>query len=753
MAVVKIDIPGIGQVTAENAASERTLQEILKAINSSSSPFNTSRNTGGGGNSGGGGSGGAANEMGKVAVQSKKTYTGLGVLAKIAGTVLGGAFNLLASTTGAVVGSFVGLTKELLIGGDRLTDFANKIPIPGLSALAGLLDSQIDQYRALSNAGAGFSNSIIEISRVAAQAGMPQKEFLGMVAENSQQLKRFGGSVQGGGRLFAEMSKQMRMSQTGINLMNLGFTAGELNENMINFSELTNMAGTRQNLTTQQLINGSLQYSDTLDTLSRTTGKHRDLIAQQVKDMMNDATMQRAVQMHGEEFALALAALPDGTDSLAKAVLDMVDGIPHDDVTKGFLQVSKTFQDGADKFGTMSAAEKQAFLAKVSEETTAYVDQLSVEQLESLKRSGGIMADIVNESAQLRKVSQAEMERIQAEKDKKDKITKKLTQFEQTIANIRNKIKLSLIDSGIFTKVTDTISAFIPNAEESNTLYDKANVWFKENILPSLKKIYDWFTKEGETGTTGIKSFLDWFELTALPAAKKAFNYFTNLATPEGREQLKKDIVAGVSDMASGLMDSVIDWFTDPTTIVKSLTAALLLLSPGGLMMTAIKLVIAGVVALFDWEAIKASWADWEPTSGIGKAIKDVGNTVVDWFKGLFDIDFGAMIGSVIPNWLKKWLPDSWTGAGTGPTDEEVEVSERKKDADEAQNPEPKKKKEEKETQTAENTNKKTEETAKSTSDSQTELAMLNTSMKQLIELTKTNTTAVKALNGNLIRS
>ena len=34
-----------------------------------------------------------------------------------------------------------------------------------------------------------------------------------------------------------------------------------------------------------------------------------------------------------------------------------------------------------------------------------------------------------------------------------------------------------------------------------------------------------------------------------------------------------------------------------------------------------------------------------------------------------------------------------------------------------------------------------------------TELAMLNTSMKQLIELTKTNTTAVKALNGNLIRS
>jgi hypothetical protein len=751
MAVVKIDIPGIGQVTADNAASERTLQEILKAINSSSSPFNTKQTTGGGGNSGGGG---ASDELNKLGNQSKKTYTGLGVLAKIAGTVLGGAFNLLASTTGAVVGSFIGLGKELLIGGDRLTDFANKIPIPGLSALAGLLDSQIDQYRALSNAGAGFSNSIIEISRVAAQAGMPQKEFLGMVAENSQQLKRFGGSVQGGGRLFADMSKQMRMSQTGINLMNLGFTAGELNENMINFSELTNMAGTRQSLTTQQLITGSLQYSDTLDTLSRTTGKHRDLIAQQVKDMMNDATMQRAVQMHGEEFALALAALPDGTDSLAKAVLDMVDGIPHDDVTKGFLQVSKTFQDGADKFGTMSAAEKQAFLAKVSEETTAYVDQLSVEQLESLKRSGGIMADIVNESAQLRKVSQAEMERIAAEKDKKDKITKKLTQFEQTIANIRNKIKLSLIDSGIFESVTDTISAFIPNAEESNTLYDKANVWFKENILPSLKKIYDWFTKEGEGGTTGIKSFLDWFELTALPAAKKAFNYFTNLATPEGREQLKKDIMAGVTTMADSLMDSVISWVTDPETIIKALTTALLLLSPGGMFLTAVKLLFAGIVSLISWEDIKAAWGAWEPTSGMGKGFKDMITKAATWIGDTFSwTAIKGYIGAILPDnklgdWARKKL-------GIGTDSEPVALADTvDKKEETAENPDPKKKKEEeKETQTAENTKKKTEETAKSTSDSQTELAMLNTSMKQLIELTKTNTTAVKALNGNLIRS
>jgi len=749
MAVVKIDIPGIGPVTAENAASERTLLEILKTLNSGNSSFDRAQNSGGGGGS----SNPASKAQELLTKNTKKSYTGLGVLANIAGKVLGGAFNLLASSVMASVGSFLNLGKELVVGGNRLTDFAQHLPIPFLSTLTQLLDNQIDQYRELSQAGAGFGNSIIEISRVAAQAAMPQAEFLSMVRENSEELKRFGSTTQNGARLFADMSKRMRTSQMGLNLMNLGFTAGELNENMIAFSEITQMAGTRQGLTTNQLIQGSMQYSDTLDSLSRMTGKHRDLIAQQVKDMMSDADMQRAVQMYGEEFAASLASLPAGTDALQQSILDMVDGIPHDDVTKGFLQVSKTFQDGADKFGEMSLEDKNAFLAKVSAETTAYVDTLSVEQQQSLKRSNTIMAGVVEASAGLRKVTEADLEAIKEEKAKQDAITEKLTGFEQTIQEIRDKIKLSLIDSGIFTKITDAISNFVPSAEEANTMFDTATKYFNENILPSLKSIYDWFTVEGETGQTGIKNFLDWFELTALPAAKNAFTYLEKLGTEEGRKQIKDDITAAVKNLASGLMQSAVDWFTDPENLVKAFLTALLLLSPGGMFLTAIKLVAAGVIALFDWEAIKKAWADWSPIDGLVQGIKDFAAGIMEWFGGLFDgINFGGMVSSVIPNWLKKWLPDSWTGTGTGPTSEEVtQAEEMSNSVTTTENP--------KATETAEKTEEKKEEektntasgSGQSTSDSQTELAMLNTSMQQLIDLTKKNTTAVKALNGNIM--
>ena len=749
MAVVKIDIPGIGEVTAQNAASERTLLEILKTLNAGNSAFDRKANSGGGGGS----SNPASKAQELLTKNTKKSYTGLGILANIAGKVLGGAFNLLASTVMASVGSFLNLGKELLVGGNRLTDFAQHLPIPFLSTFTQLLDNQIDQFRELSQAGAGFGNSIIDISRVAAQAAMPQAEFLSMVRENSEELKRFGSTTQNGARLFADMSKRMRQSQMGINLMNLGFTAGELNENMIAFSEITQMAGTRQNLTTNQLIQGSMQYSDTLDSLSRMTGKHRDLIAQQVKDMMSDADMQRAVQMYGEEFAASLASLPAGTDALQQSILDMVDGIPHDDVTKGFLQVSKTFQDGADKFGEMSLEDKNAFLAKVSAETTAYVDTLSVEQQQSLKRSNTIMAGVVEASAGLRKVTEADLESIKKEKARQDEMTKKLTNFEQTIQNIRDKIKLALIDSGIFEKITDAISKFVPSAEEANTMFDTATKYFNENILPSLKSIYDWFTVEGETGTTGIKSFLDWFELTALPAAKKAFKYLTNLSTEDGRKQLKQDIVDGVKSMASGLMDSVIAWMTDPETIVKTLTNALLLLSPGGLMMTAVKLIIAGIVNLISWDDIKAGWDAWEPTSEIGQGIKNMVTKAVEWIGDTFSwTAIKKKIGGFLPdNKLGNWAREK---LGIGNDTDEVALADTKdnKKTTTAENPKAE------EVAKAEETVAKTEAEKqklanldKSTSDSDNQLAMLNTSMQQLIDLTKKNTTAVKNLNGNIM--
>ena len=62
---VKIDIPGIGEVTAENAASERTLRDILKAVGGKTPT----------GQQGGGGGGAAALRARLNRLKTKKEGT------------------------------------------------------------------------------------------------------------------------------------------------------------------------------------------------------------------------------------------------------------------------------------------------------------------------------------------------------------------------------------------------------------------------------------------------------------------------------------------------------------------------------------------------------------------------------------------------------------------------------------------------------------------------------------------------------
>jgi hypothetical protein len=85
MASVFIDIPGVGNVEAKNAATEATLKEILKVMQG------VQRNTKGKGGSGNTGSDNdAPQQTSNLAKAAGLAGKGLGTLAKTAGTVIGG---------------------------------------------------------------------------------------------------------------------------------------------------------------------------------------------------------------------------------------------------------------------------------------------------------------------------------------------------------------------------------------------------------------------------------------------------------------------------------------------------------------------------------------------------------------------------------------------------------------------------------------------------------------------------------------
>ena len=238
MAEVKIDIPGVGEVVAEGAASEQTLKQIVKLLGGGSSLAKGDKK---------GPLGKESEETAKsiddLGKQSDETTGALGSLAKGATGLIGGAFNALTAAIGSVVGALPGFAGELLFGGNRISDFAQHVPLVGesLGGLTKAVEGQMDVFRELSTIGAGFGNNMFELASVAGRSAIPQEEFANLLQTNSEGIRIFGNSIQDGARNFGRLSKELRQSTAGKDLMAMGFTTQELNENLIAYSQITQL--------------------------------------------------------------------------------------------------------------------------------------------------------------------------------------------------------------------------------------------------------------------------------------------------------------------------------------------------------------------------------------------------------------------------------------------------------------------------------------------------------------------------------
>jgi hypothetical protein len=160
---VTIDIPGVGNVEAKNAASEATLQAILKAMTG------VQKNTaGGGGGSGGGNSGGSA----------AGGMNAAGTAAHQFGRSLGAAAKTVVSFSNGVVG----VIDRLANMGDSISGAAavfDKIPIVGtvFAAVAKAVENTTAAYQGAAQSGATFGGSINAFAGAASSAGMTMKDF------------------------------------------------------------------------------------------------------------------------------------------------------------------------------------------------------------------------------------------------------------------------------------------------------------------------------------------------------------------------------------------------------------------------------------------------------------------------------------------------------------------------------------------------------------------------------------------------
>jgi hypothetical protein len=141
--------------------------------------------------------------------------------------------------------SFVGLGKAAFEGQGSISAFTNNIK--GLGTLGQRLDVNIETFRQLSQTGANFGQSIVQLRTAAANAALPLDDFAQLIGKNSQSISALFGSTTVGAQRIAELGRITR--EVGIDrLAPLGFTVDEINETLLLNLESQRRTGVLANL-------------------------------------------------------------------------------------------------------------------------------------------------------------------------------------------------------------------------------------------------------------------------------------------------------------------------------------------------------------------------------------------------------------------------------------------------------------------------------------------------------------------------
>ena len=609
---VEVNIPGVGNVIAKNAAEDSTLQEILKAL----------RGRGGGGGAGGGaGPGGGAGGLGP---NMKKANKETGDFSKsIAETTtfvddfgkgLTKATKGLLGFAGDLLGSAYDFGETLLFTGNRMSDLASAIPLVGgpLGSLVGLAEGLVDNFRNLSESGAGFGNNIFNIARAAAKAEMPLGMFADMVASNSNELSRLGGSVTEGAKRFGRISKNLRTSEQ--DFLGMGYTMEGVNEGLIAYTEEMARSGRLRGMSDAQLTQGAGVYLTELDKLAKVTGMTRKEAEAARVAQQSDARMRNMInKLEGkarENLTNSLAFLDNKVPGLSDAFKDLADGAAQTEegmmlMAMGGDEFVKLAQEMAS--GDLDPAELNNRLMELAPLIEKNTKNMSAAQLQALEQTNPALYKILSSNTDLLALTKKDGEKIAKENAERDKVTQSLAQVEQNLATIRGKLFSSFLESDIFKMVTDALGELMPTTEDVSGMMEKLAPYVEEVIESFTKFVNDFIADPKGTFDkiiTNIKEYVG--------------NFFSSMFDGLGTK-IATGILAGLLLMVTGVN-----------------TGPLLAIGAGlALIFGADKILELG--NKYVWEPIKSmfSWlGDW--FGSLWESIKGFGSKLnpLNWFGG-----------------------------------------------------------------------------------------------------------------------
>ena len=689
MAKVQIDIPGIGLVTAENAASESTLRELVNVMGSGGG----TGGTGGGAGGGAGGLAGMAGIAGLVGLLGKNLGGPRGANQAVAGltsaigSATGGLFGAIGGLTKGVfklgtamtafaLGAVTNFAKTLIFGENNLQSLVSMIPIVGkhLQGLAGILDTTLNTYRQLSEQGASFGNNMFGFMQAAVKAEMSLTDFATFVNNNAQSLAIMGGSVNQGAQQFADLSRQMRTSGIADQLFGMGFTVEELNAGLTSFYEENARSGRIRRMSDLEIVEGAQAYSLELDRLAKLTGMSRREAAQQRLETLSDAKIrQMANRLEGqarENFIGNMTMLNQIAPGMASAFDDLSDGVAQSDVGRQLMiatdgaaaDIGRMIAEGADPELIKSE------LARIAPVIDDFAGQFSAAQIEAFKTTNPALYSILSSSQELARLTESSSGAISDEQSAREQFTTFMGNLEQSMQSFKSNFLDYFLTSEMFDTLKESFGSIDLSVATSKDLFDQlrpsldaTSAWFSDffnsfgnigneegggpvdfirgSVDDLLRNMFGG-TEDQTGGQAAQAKFTEWFEGTmewlkenALPPAETIREYVSD-ALSVLWDSIKEAMLPSVGQVVSGGLAAIG-------------VAAGLAFAPISVPLLGIGAAAAGVGALvgslFD-DALLAV-QEWDIMSSIG----NMWSSVVDAFSFDFELpDFR----SYLPTWL-----------------------------------------------------------------------------------------------------
>ena len=579
----------------------------------------------------------------KAADNLTKSYRTLAAL----GGIFGGVFGTLSSSIG-------GFRDALMQGSGNLEDYAKHVPLFGssLGFLAGIIDTNINAFRDLSNVGAIFGDGLNDIRRLSGQAGIPLAEFTELVGSNAERMKYFGGTVAQGATSFAAMSKELRTGP-GRQFMMLGYTATELNEALLDYSEFNAVQmgkDRRQNTLTAQ---GAAGYLKTVEDLAKVTGKRRDQIREELAANLTDQRVRAATaKMTGDQskaFGASLIQASLAGPALKEAIVDMADGFANDPFTAVLASNSEEFRKNAGNLQNMSAKERNDFFIKVAEEADAYADGLG-DSLQGVIAGGGVagqMAELGAATAgKYAKLTQAQIDEADKAAALEQTRNAGLKLFHETIRNITTGLQDILTNqkmgdngkpiagSSILERITSAFSAIADTLGEfiASDVFKTGLANFTQNIQEFIDNFSTFGLGTSLFGGKGIDDDGKEVEIKGLMG-----DLFGEGGTFAGImdslvQGIKSGVGEGVSNFMSDLLDFEIPWgtlFVGGLIGIGAAIAAPVLAIPAG--------IATAIVAVFGIQFMKGLLSDaWDALKAAFTWTAEVASFFVSGISGLF---------------------------------------------------------------------------------------------------------------------